>query len=532
MLGSRGGLGKGWHLAQPGPAPWKGLTVGGVIAAGVVLLGLWIGGVFDPLGPVQEAIEADGAAVSGTAQGQASGSSGDAPAEAPSDAVADTKADASDPPAGSAADDATDVAAVTVAPEQPDVASDNTPGDAAQPTPPATPPAPQDPVVVVPGFDMVRTETDGSSLVAGSAEPGARVEVLVDGQVMGEEVAGPDGKFAAFVDLPASEAPRSLTLRTSGTDGTVGSTEEVIVGPTAPPVVPGAQPGSAPTVLLSDADGVKVLQSGAGDTSDEVSLGAVTYGDDGAVVLTGRGQPGNFVRVYVDDVATDPVRIAADGAWQVVLPDIGPGDHVLRIDEVAADGSVRSRIETEFSREVEEVVADVADNNSAASGASDQEVASVPVTPAPETPAPETSTAVTPAPVASAQTEVAATSDTSGASSDPEAPAETAGDSVAETAAASASDTSEPDTATEPAGDTATAPREIVVTMVDGTSPASDGPAPSTTRVTVVKGATLWAIAREKYGEGVLYVRVYDANKTLIRNPDLIYPGQVFDLPD
>ena len=49
--------------------------------------------------------------------------------------------------------------------------------------------------------------------------------------------------------------------------------------------------------------------------------------------------------------------------------------------------------------------------------------------------------------------------------------------------------------------------------------------------VTVQTGDTLWAIARERYGEGVLYVKVFDANRSSIRDPDLIYPGQVFDLP-
>lgn len=50
--------------------------------------------------------------------------------------------------------------------------------------------------------------------------------------------------------------------------------------------------------------------------------------------------------------------------------------------------------------------------------------------------------------------------------------------------------------------------------------------------VTVQPGNTLWQIARDRYGEGLLYVRVFNANKSDIRNPDLIYPGQVFDLPD
>lgn len=50
--------------------------------------------------------------------------------------------------------------------------------------------------------------------------------------------------------------------------------------------------------------------------------------------------------------------------------------------------------------------------------------------------------------------------------------------------------------------------------------------------VTVQPGATLWAIARDRYGDGALYVQVHDANRGEIRHPDLIYPGQIFRLPD
>ena len=50
--------------------------------------------------------------------------------------------------------------------------------------------------------------------------------------------------------------------------------------------------------------------------------------------------------------------------------------------------------------------------------------------------------------------------------------------------------------------------------------------------ITVQPGNTLWAISRERYGRGILYVQVFDANKDKIRDPDLIYPGQIFDLPD
>ena len=56
-------------------------------------------------------------------------------------------------------------------------------------------------------------------------------------------------------------------------------------------------------------------------------------------------------------------------------------------------------------------------------------------------------------------------------------------------------------------------------------------PAPAPVSITVQPGFTLWGIARENFGDGVLYVQVFEANKDKIRNPDLIYPGQVFTIP-
>jgi len=50
--------------------------------------------------------------------------------------------------------------------------------------------------------------------------------------------------------------------------------------------------------------------------------------------------------------------------------------------------------------------------------------------------------------------------------------------------------------------------------------------------ITVQRGNTLWGIARDTYGEGILYVRVFEANRARIRDPDLIYPGQIFALPE
>jgi nucleoid-associated protein YgaU len=49
--------------------------------------------------------------------------------------------------------------------------------------------------------------------------------------------------------------------------------------------------------------------------------------------------------------------------------------------------------------------------------------------------------------------------------------------------------------------------------------------------VIVQPGNSLWRIARRTYGNGVQYTVIYEANKDNIRDPDLIYPGQIFNLP-
>jgi len=68
--------------------------------------------------------------------------------------------------------------------------------------------------------------------------------------------------------------------------------------------------------------------------------------------------------------------------------------------------------------------------------------------------------------------------------------------------------------------------------VTGGTQPAPAPPTPAPQRrYTVVKGDCLWRIAQRYYGKGSLWPRIYDANRSLIKKPDLIYPGQVFVIP-
>jgi nucleoid-associated protein YgaU len=182
--------------------------------------------------------------------------------------------------------------------------------------------------------------------------------------------------------------------------------------------------------------------------------------------------------------------VGADGRWFVALGDKPPGIYTLRVDQIDTSGKVTSRFETPFKRETREALA-------AASG-----------TAQPPTPAPQAATAATvpeaPLPeaaAADAPDPAPATTDTASAEPEPAATASTpAPEATAEAAAA--------DTVATPAA-----------------------AAPPVT-ITVQPGFTLWGIAQERLGDGVLYVQVFEANREKIRDPNLIYPGQVFSIPE
>jgi nucleoid-associated protein YgaU len=68
---------------------------------------------------------------------------------------------------------------------------------------------------------------------------------------------------------------------------------------------------------------------------------------------------------------------------------------------------------------------------------------------------------------------------------------------------------------------------------------SSTAPAPSTAGAgaagrtyTVRKGDSLSKIAKREYGDAQQWRRIYEANRDVIENPDLIYPGQVLRIPE
>ena len=246
-----------------------------------------------------------------------------------------------------------------------------------------------------------------------------------------------------------------------------------------------AQAGT--TAVAVTEEGAKVLQTDtnvAAEVAANVTIDTIAYPTPETVQFGGRGTVGNFIRLYLDNAPLgDPATVGADGTWNLTQTGIAPKIYTLRADEVDGAGTVISRYETPFKRETPEALA--AANGTAAAAA--------------ETAAPAAETAA-PAPAADGTATTDTATDTDTASTDTTAQATTEAAPAAKVA-----------TATETASETAT-------------------PVASVT-VTVQPGFTLWGIAKRQLGQGIMYVQVYEANKDKIKDPDLIYPGQVFTLP-
>ncbi|TPP10544.1 LysM peptidoglycan-binding domain-containing protein [Rhizobium glycinendophyticum] len=79
----------------------------------------------------------------------------------------------------------------------------------------------------VPRFDVLRVEPDGSTVIAGNAAPGAKVEILNDGTVISSQTVDGTGDFAAVLDNPLPPGDHALQIRATAADGKVVTSEEV-----------------------------------------------------------------------------------------------------------------------------------------------------------------------------------------------------------------------------------------------------------------------------------------------------------------
>ncbi|PYB70898.1 LysM peptidoglycan-binding domain-containing protein [Rhizobium wuzhouense] len=79
----------------------------------------------------------------------------------------------------------------------------------------------------LPRFDVLRVEPDGSTVIAGNAAPGAKVEIINGNDVISSQTVDGTGDFAAVLDNPLPPGDHSLQIRATGVDGKTVTSEEV-----------------------------------------------------------------------------------------------------------------------------------------------------------------------------------------------------------------------------------------------------------------------------------------------------------------
>ncbi|MEM8936539.1 MAG: LysM peptidoglycan-binding domain-containing protein [Pseudomonadota bacterium] len=262
----------------------------------------------------------------------------------------------------------------------------------------------------LPRFDIVYVTRSGYATIAGRAKPGAAVTVYANDEELAETAAELDGSWVMATDTPLAAGPVELSLSMTTQDGlTVRSEETILI------YVP-ERDGDLPLVLRTTPGGATEVLQDPRDPPEGVgplTLDVIDYDDSGAVIFSGRAEPGRTVQLFINRGLLGQTNASSDGRW-TMAPDaqIAPGVYQLLVVQLDENGRPAYAIELPFERATAEQIQ-----------------------------------------------------------------------------------------------------------LRDG-------------KVVVQPGNSLWRIARRAYGRGAQYTIIYEANVDQIRDPDLIYPGQIFDVPD
>jgi hypothetical protein len=428
-----------------------------------------------------------------------------------------------------------------------------------------------------PAFDIVRVEPSGEAVIAGRAAPSARVELSDDGKAIGDAAANDAGQF---VILPAPLSPGRHPLRLSAKvgDGAPQVSDVVVVEVAAAPAAVAAAPAAtpspaakpAPTVAAAPtptpaaipatsaaATPIPAATSAAASTpapsakpaatptpTVAVAVASVRPIDPAGLEAVGSAPAGAHVRLRLNNSVLAEVIAGADGEWRLTIErGLTAGDYVLEAAAIDAAGAILARAEAPFVYPQREAVAiaapatPAAAPSPAASSPAAVEPTPAALRPSASTPVASAAPAAAPSPAASSPAAPAAVEPTSAAST----PVAAAAPSSPPTPAASSA--AEPTPTATPAAPAPTA-RVAAEPAPSAASPASTPAAAETplataahavvaevSTYTVVKGDNLWDLAIKYYGDGLRYADIFSANSSQIRDPNLIYIGQIFVVP-
>ena len=441
----------------------------------------------------------------------------------------------------------------------------------------------------LPTFDVLRVEPDGSTVIAGSAVPNSKLEILDGDKVVTTTDVGPTGDFVAVLDNPLSAGDHQLVLRATGKDGRASTSEEIATvsvptdGKNSELLAMVSKPGTASRVITAPKPDTQVASNGgtapsssdaasapAGTgptTANDVMVSAVEIEGD-KIFVAGMAKASASVVAYADDQLIGKAKAGPDGHFVVdgVMP-LSVGDHKIRVDVLDDAGKVAVRASVNFNRpegnQVTVAAQSVKPNGGSAAGTVPLDEGTLgklkndatkafsllnglfadgKIPGAEELAAARSATEFALRAIVEFRTAADATADVKQqASIAAQAAADalsmlqalprdakSVGDALGKLGADIAQLTA-PSTA--PAAPNAPATNEIAGDQGGPTTIEQAPLAPSNETVIIRRGDTLWQISRRVYGAGVRYTTIYVANEDKITNPDRILPGQIFGLP-
>ncbi|RFB96903.1 peptidoglycan-binding protein LysM [Rhizobium leguminosarum bv. trifolii] len=257
----------------------------------------------------------------------------------------------------------------------------------------------------LPAFDVLRVEPDGSTVIAGSAEPNGKLEVLDGEKVVTTANVDASGDFAAVLDDPLAAGDHQLVLKFTGKDGKTTVSEEVATisvpkdGNGANLLAMVSKPGTASRIITAPKAGTEVADasnpmvppadkpatgegSAAPAATGELALQTPDVTDSGTatapaipdtaapdkanapdvmvnaveiegnkIFIAGTARANAKVLGYADDSLVGQDTAGSDGHFVIDgVVALSVGDHKIRVDVVDPAGKVIVRAAVNFNR--------------------------------------------------------------------------------------------------------------------------------------------------------------------------------------
>jgi len=357
---------------------------------------------------------------------------------------------------------------------------------AAPTAPEAAPAAPAPRQVLVQAVDV----EDGRIFVAGAGEPGFSVNIYIDDKLAGSTTVSGDGSF--LLENRFDLAPGRHTIRADML-----------------PRGGGEVAGRAEVALVHEPEAAPAQQQ-------------VAAAEPKPAEAASAGQPAAVAEARPQDKPEAPAE-----AKPAVDAGATAGQAVAAAEQPAAEAAPAQQQEATAAEKPVAEAAPAAQPLAEGEAVAETESAGAKVVAADAKPAAETAPEAKPA----AQTEAVAEAKPAAEIAPEAKPAVQAEASAEAKPAAEAAQQSAATAVEAPSGQGAAADGQPKVAAAAGDTGAGAGEIRTGASVIIRRGDNLWKISRRMLGRGIKYTVIFEANRDQIRNPRLIYPGQVFDVP-